>query len=625
MPLVLTASGRRLARIARRGLAALSFLNANGLGASAQRLATELRNRFGRRDYATWIRLYDTLRPADRIAIAAHVDLLVERPVFSLTLLVDPTAPPEALRATLDSVLGQIYPDWELFVAKIGDEPKTQQVLNEYAVRDERVKVLQDEAKATKAMVANTAVSLARGPFVVAIEAGDKLRPHTLYMLAVECDGCPDAVLIYADDDIDDDDEEGRRDPKFKPDWSPEFLLGAEGVTGIVAKRRSAVVSAGGYREAVDGLMEYDLLLRMSEVDDAVTIRHVPRILCHCKPVAALAQSDLLCCVLAEHVTRVGEAADVHISGGVARVVYHVPDPPLVSVVVPTRDQAVLLRRCVAGVLAETDYPRIEVIIVDNDSRDPATRGLLRELAADARVRVLPFPHPFNYAAMNNQAVAHARGQLVALLNNDIGVRDSGWLREMVSHALRPGVGAVGAKLYYADGTIQHAGVVTGMLGIAGHPFRRADGKQDGPQGRLKRVQAVSCVTAACMVLRRAVYDELGGLDEVNLRVSYNDVDFCLRLLARGYRIVWTPHAELDHLESVTRGQDSNRENIERAQQEAQYMRRRWGAVLTRDPFYSPNLTLSAEDCSLAFPPRIAWPWRTIAQSRVITDRGTRS
>jgi GT2 family glycosyltransferase len=185
---------------------------------------------------------------------------------------------------------------------------------------------------------------------------------------------------------------------------------------------------------------------------------------------------------------------------------------------------------------------------------------------------------------------------------------------EMVSHALRPRVGAVGAKLYYADGTTQHAGVVTGVLGVAGHPFRHVDGTQEGPQGRLRRVQTVSCVTAACMVLRRAVYEELGGLDEVNLPVAYNDVDFCLRLRERGYRVVWTPHAELDHLESATRGRDSNRENIGRARREFQYMQHRWGAALARDPFYSPNLTLSSEDYGLAFPPRIAWPWRAAIQ-----------
>jgi GT2 family glycosyltransferase len=183
----------------------------------------------------------------------------------------------------------------------------------------------------------------------------------------------------------------------------------------------------------------------------------------------------------------------------------------------------------------------------------------------------------------------------------------------------------VGAKLYYADGTIQHAGVVTGMLGVAGHPFRHVDGKLDGPQYRLKRVQTVSCVTAACMVLRRAVFDELGGLDEVNLPVSYNDVDFCLRLRARGYRIVWTPHAELDHLESVTRGKDSDRENVARARRESQYMQRRWRAALAFDPFYSPNLTLSTEDCALAFPPRIAWPWRTMIRPSGTIDRIART
>lgn len=611
----------RLPGVGRHGWAALRYLSAHGLAATAQRLATELRKRFGRHDYATWLRLYDTLTSADRKAIAAHINLLVNRPIFTLTVLVDPNVPPDALRATLDSVLAQIYPDWELFVAQIGEDQNNKELLNDYAARNARVRIVETDAGTTQAAAANAAVSLANGRFIVAIEVGDKLRPHTLYMLAVECDADPEVALIYADHDSDDGGQKGRRDPKFKPDWSPELLSGYDGVEGVVAVRRSSVVSAGGYREGFDGLMEYDLLLRIAEAIDPAAIRHVPRILSHRGSATASVPDDLLRRVQAEHLARLGEAADIHVCHGVVRIVYHVPDPPLASVVVPTRDQAELLHRCVTGVLSETNYPRVEIIIVDNDSQESATHGLLRELATDARVRVLPFPHSFNYAAMNNQAVAQARGEVVALLNNDVAVRDADWLREMVSHALRPGVGAVGAKLYYADGTIQHAGVVTGMLGIAGHPFRHVDGRLDGPQGRLKRVQAVSCVTAACLVLRRAVYNELGGFDEVNLPVSYNDVDFCLRLRARGYRIVWTPHAELDHLESVTRGRDTKPGNVERAQREFRYMQRRWGAALTRDPFYSPNLTLSAEDGALAFPPRIAWPWRTMIRPSATTDR----
>ncbi|MBV9755974.1 MAG: glycosyltransferase [Alphaproteobacteria bacterium] len=210
-------------------------------------------------------------------------------------------------------------------------------------------------------------------------------------------------------------------------------------------------------------------------------------------------------------------------------------------------------------------------------------------------------------------------------MNDDVAVVGRGWLREMVAHALRPGVGAVGAKLYYPDGTIQHAGVVTGMLGVAGHPFRHASKAAGGPSGRLKHLQTVSCVTAACMVLRRSVYAEVGGMDETNLPISYNDVDLCLRLRERGYRTVWTPWAELEHWESATRGADIERRNASRARAEAEYMWRRWGPVLRNDPYYNPNLTLSAEDAGLAFPPRVTVPWAEyLPRERRYPDGGRR-
>lgn len=604
----------RLARPAQRAAAALRYLRTNGWEATAQRLATELRSRFGKRDYATWIRLYDTLRPADRPAIVAHIDLLIERPTFLLMMLVDEKVSPDALRATLDSVLEQIYPDWQLSIVQMGNTSAVNDVLKDYVERTPHVKVLQFESEITEAAARNAVVSLANEDFVIAIVAGHRLRPHTLYMLAIECNAYPDATLIYADEDIGGERQEERWDPNFKPSWSPELLLYPDwmGMGETVAMRRDALIGAGGYRGGFESLTSYDLLVRVAGANDPASFRHIPRILHHRGAAAASVSHELLNQILTEHAMRIGEAVDLDTSGGAVRIAYRVQDPPLVSVIIPTRDQAALLRRCVAGLLTETDYPQIELIIVDNDSLDPAARQLQRGLAEDSRVKVLPFSYPFNYAAMNNLAVAQAHGEIIALLNNDIAVRDPGWLREMVSHALRPGVGAVGAKLYYEDGTIQHAGVVTGMLGVAGHPFRHMDGKLDGLQARLKRVRTVSAVTAACMVLRRAVYEELGGLDEVNLPVSYNDVDLCLRLRARGYRIVWTPYAELDHLESRSRGQDSSPENHERAQRESRYMQRRWGPVLSHDPFYSPNLTLSAENGGLAFPPRIAWPWRSV-------------
>ena len=279
------------------------------------------------------------------------------------------------------------------------------------------------------------------------------------------------------------------------------------------------------------------------------------------------------------------------------------------SLVVATRDRAELLRHAVEGILARTDYDPLELIVVDNQSREPEALSYLDEIGRDARVRVVRYDAPFNYSAINNLGVGLARGEVVGLVNNDVRVIAPGWLREMVSHALRPEIGAVGAKLYFADNLIQHAGVLLGLGGVAGHAHKYFPRRSMGYVGRAQLTQNLSAVTAACLVLRRAVFEEVGGLDETNLRVAFNDVDFCLRVRERGYRILWTPFAELYHLESASRGQDTTSEQQIRFRRECAFMKTRWGDALLTDPYYNPNLTLRAEDFSLAFPPRAAKPW----------------
>ena len=257
----------------------------------------------------------------------------------------------------------------------------------------------------------------------------------------------------------------------------------------------------------------------------------------------------------------------------------------------PTRDQPALLARCAAGLLHRTDYPGIELLIVDNDSRDPRTLALFDRLAEDRRVRIMSFPGPFNYSAMNNAAVAQAAGEIIVFVNNDIDVIDGGWLREMVSLAVRPETGAVGAKLLYADGRMQHAGIVLGVGGhaVAGHYGYLIGGQEVGHFGQYILTREVSAVTAACLAMRKDVFVAVGGLDAENLPVSYNDVDLCLRIREHGLRVVWTPFAELYHLESASRGDGQAPDQLARASREREYMRTRWGTVLDADPFYNPN------------------------------------
>ncbi|HEY2618378.1 MAG TPA: glycosyltransferase family 2 protein [Acetobacteraceae bacterium] len=295
------------------------------------------------------------------------------------------------------------------------------------------------------------------------------------------------------------------------------------------------------------------------------------------------------------------------------RVIRPLPDPaPLVSLIVPTRDRAELLARCVDGLLRRTDYRPIELLIVDNDSTEPETHALFARLAADPRVRVITSPGPFNYSALNNRAVNVARGDILVLVNNDVDVIERHWLTEMTALVVQPDVGAVGAKLWYADDRLQHGGIVLGagaVEGVGAHLQPNAARDDQGYFGRLGLSRDVSAVTGACLAVRRSVYLSVGGLDEANLPVAFNDVDLCLRLRERGFRIVWTPFAELYHLESATRGPDTTDEALPRFQREVAFMRRRWSTVLDADPFYSPNFSLAQGNYALAAPRRTK-PWQ---------------
>ena len=291
---------------------------------------------------------------------------------------------------------------------------------------------------------------------------------------------------------------------------------------------------------------------------------------------------------------------------------YRLPDPaPAVSIIISTRNGIKLLRQCIESILTRTEYGTYEIVIIDNASDEQATLRYLRAIAADARVRVFRDDRPFNYSALNNAAVPRCRGSMLALVNNDIEVIDPGWLSEMVSVALQPGVGAVGARLWYPDDTVQHAGVVLGINGIAGHVHRRISRDEVGYMARDRLRQEFSAVTAACLVIQRKVFQQVGGFEETHLPVDFNDVDFCLRLGKAGYRNVWTPYANLYHHESATRGIDRSPAGQQRFASETNYMRSTWGDLLVSDPTYNPNLDLTGTAFEVSAAPRVSLlsPW----------------
>jgi GT2 family glycosyltransferase len=588
----------------------LRYMRRRGVSATLRRMFVLLSS------YETWIDRYDALDRDDVASIRRHIREMTTRPRISLIMPISGVAP-VLLKRAVASVAAQLYPDWELCIG--GDAATAAAVAGVLGRRrrDRRVKLITAGPKTGIVAAANAALAASTGEFAALTWPQDELARHALYMVAAELAEHPDAAMIYSDED--DLDARGRRcDPHFKSDWNPDLLLGHDAIGRFAVYHRGLVQRVGGLREGFAGAEEYDLALRTSEVLTPDRIRHIPMLLYHRRKVSEdsapseEAACNSRCRAVDEHLGRRGIAAEVvPVPSHYVRVRYCLPEPlPGVSMIVPTRDRADLLRRCLDGLLVETDYGNLEVIIVDNNSEKIESHLYFAELDRDPRVRILRYSGPFNYSAINNFAVAQARHPLIGLINNDVAVIHADWLREMVSHAVRHEIGAVGAKLYYANDTIQHAGTIVGLRGAASHAFWHCSRDEPGYFGRLLLTQDLSAVTAACMLLRKEVYDEVGGFDEVNLAIAYNDVDLCLRIREKGYRILWTPFAELYHLESASRGSDMTPDNAARFQREMAYLSSRWQAVLAHDPYYNPNLTVHTEDFSLASPPRVLPPWR---------------
>lgn len=427
------------------------------------------------------------------------------------------------------------------------------------------------------------------------LDARDRLAPEALSIAATAFKADPALHLVFSDEDRLTGDNE-RSDPFFKPGWDPELQLARDLVGGFAVYSRTALARIGGPAAAAGVAWAYELALRTGLRGGPGKIRHIPRMLCHRgvplnDPDHAAAVRDA-----AEHTLPQGARISPlpHVPGH-SRIRHGLPHPaPLVSVIVPTRDKPELLARCTQDILNRTDYPELELLIVDNGSEEPAAVALLRDLAATPLVRVLRRPGPFNWAKLNNDAAREARGAVLILLNNDIRVIDGDWLQELVSQALRPEIGAVGAKLLYEDGRIQHAGITMNPDGEPKHLLRFASADDPGPFGLLAVPRSVSAVTGACLAVRRGTFFEVGGLQEA-LRVSCNDVDFCLRLAAHGYRNLWTPFASLHHLELATRGPDTTPERRALALAEVARLTRDWGGAALYEPYLNPNLVLVNE------------------------------
>jgi glycosyltransferase involved in cell wall biosynthesis len=570
---------------------------------------------FDRHDYQEWVRRYATLTDERRDAMRGKAAGFALQPLISVLMPVY-NAPVEYLSQAIASVRAQLYPNWELCIADdASTDPQVRALLEEVAAQDARIKIDFRAANGHISQASNSALALAQGEFVALFDHDDLLTEHALYWMVEAINRHPDAGLIYSDEDKVDG-ANRRYDPYFKSQLNYELLLAQNMICHLGVYRTALVRSLGGFRTGFEGAQDYDLALRVIEQLGPAQVVHVPHVLYHWRAIAgstALAAgeknyaADAGRRAVAEHLARVGLIAEVEAAPeapALNRVRFACPSPqPLVSIIIPTKDRADLLCMCLESLQAKTTYANYEVIIVDNGSVEPATQALFDSLPA-ARFRVVRDDSPFNYSALNNNAARVARGELLCLMNNDIEIITPDWLEEMVSFAMRADVGCVGARLWYPDGRLQHGGCIVGLGGVAGHSHKYFPKGHPGYFGRAVLHQSFSGVTAACLLLRREIYDQVGGLDE-KLVVAFNDVDFCLRVRQAGYRNVWTPYAEMNHHESASRGEEDSPEKIARFKQEIDFIKARWGDSLLHDPAYSYNLTLYVEDFSYAWPPRV--------------------
>lgn len=546
-------------------------------------------------NYNLWLRMES--ERIERLLIVAPEDI-VKFPYKPTVSIIMPVRNTDLtyLKCSISSVLNQAYPYWELCIANDGsDKLGIREVLESFQAKDKRIKVVNLPQRTGIVGATNAALSMTTGEFVGFLDHDDELAPHALLQVARWLNKQPELDVLYSDEDriI----GERRCEPFFKPDWSPDLLLSMNYFGHFLVIRRELIQELGGLRPEAEGSQDYDLILRVTEKTNRIA--HIPEILYHWRitsgsvtnrPESRARAFEAAQKALASALERRGlQGQVVQIGEGRYRIKYSVRGTPRVSIIIPTRDKVHLLRRCVSTIQERSSYKNYELIIVNNESEDPATLDYLTFVQHRGICKVIPFAGQFNYAKINNFAVENAEGEYLVFLNNDTEIISPDWMEELLSYAQQKWIGAVSAKLLFPDNTIQHAGVIVGLGGVAGHAFYGLPASEPGYMGLADVTRNCAAVTGACMMLHRAVFEEVGGFDE-GLDIAYNDIDLCLRIIQRGYYIVWTPHAVLYHHESASRGHYQPERNI-------RYFCEKWRDFLDRgDPFYNPNLALDRSD-----------------------------
>lgn len=545
-------------------------------------------------EYQAWFTAH-RVTPQEVSAMRAESRTYKHAPLVSIITPVFDTPVPW-LEAAIESVLAQAYENWELIlVDDASTDADTVAALPVLAARDPRIFLERLEKSGGISAASNKGLAVASGDWIGLLDHDDLLEPDALFQNVKLLQAHPDADLIHSDEDKLT--ENGFDAPLFKPDWSPDFFLSYNYICHFTTLRRTVVDAVGGFRSEFDGAQDYDLFLRVTERTQR--IHHIPRILYHWRRSASSTSDNIRRKpkaleagkrAIEEHLQRRGEAGHVAVDWRTHAywVKRDVRRARRVCIIIPARDGIPLLSRCIESLVKKTGYADYEIVIVNNDSHSDEARDYFSQ----TKHRVLNFEGPFNFSAINNFAVERTECPWLLFLNNDVEIIDSEWLSAMVEHVQRPEVGAVGARLLYPDDTIQHAGVVLGVGGIAQHAFRGFPAEDPGVNRQLQVTRNYSSVTGACLMTRREVFNEVGGFDEERLPVTFNDVDLCLKLHRAGYLIVYTPFAKLYHHESATR-----RRSVEAL--ETDVMRERWPDFLERDPFYNPNLSRDRADFSL--------------------------
>lgn len=569
-----------------------------------------------------WIRLHERFEPEEvpygpwyRAYIPTEETLETQRkqkfdysPLISIAVPAYQT-PVEFLRQMIESLIVQTYSNWELCIVNASpDNEEMQKVLAEYSAGDSRVRFCNLKENLGIAENTNRAFAMAKGEFVGLLDHDDLLAPNALYEIVKILQDHPQADALYTDEDKVTTELDEHFQPHLKPDFNLDLLRSNNYICHFFVVRKSIVEKAGGFRKEFDGAQDYDFIFRCTE--NAGEVLHVPEILYHWRthkastadnPASKMYAFEAGKRAIEAHLERTGTKGEVsHTQDlGFYRVKYPVQRKPLVSVIIPNKDEKETLQTCLEMLEKNTGYQNFEIIIVENNSTTDEIFRYYKELSGNRKIHLLRWGKEFNYSAINNFAVAHAKGEYLLFLNNDVKSINSDWLEEMLGVCQRPEVGGVGAKLIYPDNTIQHAGCVIGMGGIAGHMFVDMPADRTGYLHKASLLQDMSAVTAACLLMKKEVFEQAGGFTE-ELAVAFNDVDLCLKVRKNGYLIVYDPYAKLYHMESKTRGAEDSKEKVRRFQTEIEYMRCHWIDILKNgDPCYNKNLSLTKWNYSL--------------------------